>query len=41
MNWETLLCMGDSITIGSRSYLGYPEYAGHYLSTETNKKWNV
>lgn len=41
MNWETLLCLGDSITIGSRSYLGYPEYCGNKLSIETNKIWNV
>lgn len=41
MNWETLLCLGDSITIGSRSYLGYPEYCGSFLSAETNKDWNV
>jgi lysophospholipase L1-like esterase len=41
MNWETILCVGDSITIGSRSYLGYPEYCGDFLSKETNKKWNV
>lgn len=41
MNWETLLSLGDSITIGSRSYLGYPEYCGNYLSKETNKHWNI
>ena len=41
MNWETLLCLGDSITIGSRSYLGYPEYCGQFLSIETSKNWNV
>ena len=41
MNWETLLCVGDSITIGSRSYLGYPEYCGGFLSDETKKNWNV
>lgn len=41
MNWETLLSAGDSITIGSRSYLGYPEYCGGFLSEKTNKKWNV
>ncbi len=41
MNWETLLSVGDSITIGSRSYLGYPEYCGWFLSGETKKKWNV
>lgn len=41
MNWETLMCIGDSITIGSRSYLGYPEQCAHYLSLKTNKDWNV
>jgi lysophospholipase L1-like esterase len=41
MNWETILCLGDSITIGSRSYLGYPEYCGEILSKLTNKHWNV
>lgn len=41
MNWETLLCLGDSITIGSRSYLAYPEYCGNYLAEQTNKSWNV
>ena len=41
MNWETLLCAGDSITIGARSYLSYPEYCGAYLSKETRKHWNV
>jgi|SRR5450432_1119513 len=41
MNWETILCLGDSITIGSRSYMGYPEYCGSILSKRTNKFWNV
>jgi len=41
MNWETILCTGDSRTIGSRSYIGYPEYCGDFLSQETNKNWNV
>jgi len=41
MNWETILSLGDSITIGSRSYLGYPEYCGAFLSKETKKNWNV
>jgi lysophospholipase L1-like esterase len=41
MNWETILCVGDSITIGSRSYLGYPEYCGDFLSKHTHKSWNV
>ncbi|MBL8007109.1 MAG: SGNH/GDSL hydrolase family protein [Ignavibacteria bacterium] len=41
MNWETLMCFGDSITIGARSYLGYPEYAGSFLEKEIENKWNV
>ena len=41
MNWETLLCIGDSITIGARSYLGYPEYLGNILRENTASEWNV
>ncbi|MEP7146351.1 MAG: SGNH/GDSL hydrolase family protein [bacterium] len=41
MNWETLMCFGDSITIGARSYCGYPEYACDYLESELGNKWNV
>jgi lysophospholipase L1-like esterase len=41
MNWETLLSIGDSLTIGARSYLGYPEYCGAFLSQQTDKHWNV
>ncbi len=41
MNWETLMCFGDSITIGARSYCGYPEYAGNYLEKELGNKWNI
>lgn len=41
MNWETILSFGDSLTIGSRSYLSYPEYCGEFLSQQTHKKWNV
>ena len=41
MNWETLLCFGDSITIGARSYLGYPEICGSILVEKLNKDWNV
>jgi lysophospholipase L1-like esterase len=41
MNWETIMCFGDSITIGARSILAYPEYCGDILSKLTNKKWNV
>jgi lysophospholipase L1-like esterase len=39
MNWETLLCLGDSITIGARSYLGYPDYTADFLKHRTNKQW--
>ena len=41
MNWETLLCWGDSITIGSRSYLCYPEYAAQSLATATDRQWHA
>jgi lysophospholipase L1-like esterase len=41
MNWETLLALGDSITYGARSYLGYPEICGHILSEKLDKKWHV
>jgi lysophospholipase L1-like esterase len=41
MNWETYLAFGDSITIGARTYLGYPEIVGHQLSIKLNKQWNV
>lgn len=41
MNWETLICFGDSITAGARSYLGYPEYAGNFLSNQLHKDWNI
>lgn len=39
MNWESLLCMGDSITRGARSYLGYPEVAAHLLARATPVEW--
>jgi lysophospholipase L1-like esterase len=41
MNWETLMCFGDSITIGARSYCGYPEYCSDFLEKEIGNKWNV
>jgi len=41
VNWETLLCIGDSITYGARSYAGYPEYAGRELEKRLSKQWNV
>lgn len=41
MNWETLLCIGDSITIGARSYIGFPEYLGHFLREASQTEWNV
>lgn len=41
MNWQTLLCLGDSITIASRSYLGYPEVAGALLGKILGNSWHV
>jgi lysophospholipase L1-like esterase len=41
MNWETYIALGDSITIGSRTYLGYPERTGNILETKLKKFWNV
>ncbi len=41
MNWETYLALGDSITIGARTYLGYPEIVADKLSTRLNRHWNV
>lgn len=41
MNWETLLCLGDSITIGARSYLGFPEYAADLLANKLDKEWKA
>lgn len=41
MNWETYIAYGDSITIGARTYLGYPELVGNSLSTHLSKQWNV
>jgi lysophospholipase L1-like esterase len=41
MNWETILSFGDSITIGSRTYLGYPECSSAILQQKMNIEWNV
>lgn len=41
MNWETYIAFGDSITIGARTYLGYPELVGNKLSDTLEKQWNV
>jgi lysophospholipase L1-like esterase len=41
MNWETYTAFGDSITIGARTYFGYPELTGHQLSEQLKKQWNV
>jgi len=41
MNWETYIAFGDSITIGARTYLGYPELVGNRLSDRLKKPWNV
>lgn len=40
MNWENLLCMGDSITHGARTYLGYPELAAGLLRRATCTQWS-
>lgn len=39
MNWETFMCLGDSITIGARSYCSYPEYAANELEKEIGNHW--
>lgn len=41
MNWETLLCLGDSITFGARSYCAYPDYAGAKLEHILGNHWQV
>lgn len=41
MNWETILFLGDSITFGARSYLGFPEYCGSELEIATGRNWNI
>lgn len=41
MNWETYIAFGDSITIGARTYLGYPELTGAILEDRLSKQWNV
>jgi lysophospholipase L1-like esterase len=41
MNWETILCLGDSITNGARSYCAYPDYAGSILETTLGNRWQV
>ncbi|MFT7613488.1 MAG: lysophospholipase L1-like esterase [Parvicellaceae bacterium] len=41
MNWETYIALGDSITIGARTYLGYPEFTGTILEGRLSKEWNV
>ncbi len=41
MNWETYIAFGDSITIGARTYLGYPELTGNVLKKNLSKEWNV
>jgi len=41
MNWETYIAFGDSITIGARTYLGYPELTGMLLQKKLSKLWDV
>lgn len=37
--WETVLCFGDSLTEGTRTYAGYPEYLACYLREKTDRIW--
>jgi len=41
MNWETILFFGDSLTVGARGYLGFPEYVGDILAKRLSKEWNI
>ena len=41
MNWETILFLGDSITVGARTYLGFPEIVGAQLEAKLKKSWNI
>lgn len=41
MNWETYIAFGDSITIGARTYLGYPELTANLLQSKLGNEWNV
>lgn len=41
MIWKTILSLGDNITIGSRTYLSYPDICGNLLRLKTNEEWNV
>jgi lysophospholipase L1-like esterase len=41
MNWETILCLGDSITNGARSYCAYPDYTGDILEKTLGNRWQV
>jgi len=37
--WNWVGCLGDSITFGARSSLGYPEYLSRTLREETGMLW--
>lgn len=39
MIYDKVLCIGDSMTFGARSYFGYPEYLAKYLREKTRKYW--
>jgi lysophospholipase L1-like esterase len=41
MNWETYISIGDSISKGARTYLGYPEKIAHSLKQKLGKDWNI
>lgn len=41
MNWETYISIGDSITLGARTYMSYPEKIAHSLKQVLKKDWNI
>lgn len=41
MDYQKLVCWGDSQTFGARSYGCYPLYLGQFLNADTRYKWQV
>jgi len=41
MNYQNLICFGDSQTFGARSYGCYPLYLGKFLSEQTPYQWRT
>src|SRR5215469_15897060 len=40
MIYQNVLCIGDSQTLGARTYLGYPEVLASILNERTGVIWN-